>query len=91
MHSLVADVNITLSNLAALLGMVLGTAGFVMSLMNYSRDKPKVIVSLRWDMALLDTHETIGLVSVTNVGQRPIFITVVALQCRTISPIHMNC
>ena len=28
---------ITLSNLAALIGMVLGTAGFVMSLMSYPR------------------------------------------------------
>ena len=34
--------NVTLSNLAAITGMVLGTAGFVMSWMNYLRDRPQV-------------------------------------------------
>jgi hypothetical protein len=72
---------ISLSNLAAILGMVLGTAGFVMGLMNYLRDRPKVKVFLKWD--LVDTSNSankIGIVRVTNVGRRPIYISVVALQ-----------
>jgi hypothetical protein len=41
-----------LTALAAMVGMVLGTAGFVMSVMNYLRDRPKVKVFLKWDMTL---------------------------------------
>ena len=41
---------ITLTDLAAIIGMVLGTAGFVTSLLNYLRDRPKVKVTLKWDM-----------------------------------------
>jgi hypothetical protein len=71
---------ISLSDLAAILGMVLGTAGFVMSLMNYLRDRPKVKVSLKWDMTEVGSNKVMGLVRVTNVGRRPIHISVVALQ-----------
>jgi hypothetical protein len=39
----------TLTMLTALLGVVIGTAGFVISLLNYFRDRPKVIVFLGWD------------------------------------------
>lgn len=72
---------LTLSDLAALIGMVLGTAGFVMSLINYLRDRPKVKVFLKWDMALVgDSAKKIGILRVTNVGRRPIYISVAALQ-----------
>jgi hypothetical protein len=37
---------ITVSELAAILGMVLGTAGLVMGLMNYLRDRPKIKVNM---------------------------------------------
>jgi hypothetical protein len=72
--------NVTLSNLAATTGMVLGTAGFMMSWMNYLRDRPQVRVSLQWDMTNSQTREMMGLVRVVNVGRRPIFISVVALE-----------
>lgn len=72
--------NVTLSNLAAITGMVLGTAGFMMSWMNYLRARPQVRVSLQWDMTNLQTREMMGLVRVVNVGRRPIFISVVALE-----------
>lgn len=72
--------NVTLSNLAAIAGMVLGTTGFMMSWMNYLRDRPQVRVSLQWDMTNSQTREMMGLVRVVNVGRRPIFISVVALE-----------
>jgi hypothetical protein len=72
--------SISLSDVAALLGMVLGTAGFVMGLMNYLRDRPKVRVTLKWDMTEPNTGRMAGVVKVTNVGRRPIFISIVALQ-----------
>lgn len=70
---------ITLSDLAAVLGMVLGTAGFVMGVMNYLRDKPKIKVYLKWDMEEIRTHVKTGVLTVTNVGRRPIFISAAAL------------
>jgi hypothetical protein len=70
-----------LSAAAAVVGMVLGTAGFVMSLINYLRDRPKVKVLLKWNMALVgDSSKQMGIVRVTNVGRRPIYISVAALQ-----------
>jgi hypothetical protein len=76
--------HITLTTWAAIIGMVLGTAGFVMSVMNYLRDRPKVKVFLKWDMTLvgdmtLDSKQ-MGILRVTNVGRRPIYISVAALR-----------
>ena len=66
---------ITVTELAAILGMMLGTAGFVMSLMNYLRDRPRIKVSMNWHMVAFETNEKFGIVTVTNVGRRPIFIS----------------
>lgn len=76
---------LTVSDVAALVGMVLGTAGFVMALMNYLRDKPRVKVLLQWDMRVTDnlrydSRKRWGLLRITNVGRRPIFISVAALK-----------
>jgi hypothetical protein len=69
-----------LSATAAAVGMVLGTAGFVMSLFNYLRDRPKIKVRLKWDMTEVHTNAVIGLLTVTNVGRRPIYISAAALK-----------
>ncbi len=60
---------------AAILGMVLGTVGFVMSVMNYLRDRPKIKAFVNWHMEELRTEEKMGIVTVANVGRRPIFIS----------------
>ena len=65
--------------IAAITGMILGTAGFVISVLNYLRDRPRVRVTLSWHMVDVHTKITRGLVRVTNVGRRPIFVSVVAL------------
>ena len=67
-------------SVAAILGMILGTAGFVMSLMNYLRDQARVRVILLWDMTDTHTLEKFGFVRVTNIGRRPVFISCVALE-----------
>jgi hypothetical protein len=72
--------SIKLSELAAILGMGLGTAGFVMGLLSYLRDRPKVKVVLKWDMTEVHTNAVIGLLTVTNVGRRPIYISIAALK-----------
>lgn len=71
---------LVLSNSAALLGMAFGTAGFVMGLMGYLRDSPRVKVFLKWDMVDPATSQKIGIVRITNVGRRPIYISAVALE-----------
>ena len=65
---------------AAVLGMVLGTAGFTISMMNYLRDRPRIRLTLKWDMTETQTMQMFGLVKVTNTGRRPVFISVVALE-----------
>jgi hypothetical protein len=60
--------------------MMLGTAGFVMGIMNYLRDKPKIKVRLKWDMTEIHTSRMFGFLTVTNVGRRPIYITAAALR-----------
>lgn len=74
----------TLTELAALLGMMFGTGGLVLGILNYLRDKPKVRVRLSWDRriansALHDPKKLWGVVAVTNYGRRPIYITSVLI------------
>ena len=65
--------------LAAIAGMVLGTAGFVMGLLTYLRDRPRIRVSLNLNMIEPRTKEIAGMVVITNEGRRPIFICAVAI------------
>ena len=73
--------------ISAIVGMLLGTAGFVIGVMNYLRDKPRVKVILKWDMrvtdnARYDASKLWGIITVTNIGRRPIFISIAALTVR---------
>jgi hypothetical protein len=68
--------------IAALAGVITGTAGLVLGILNYLRDRPKVIVALTWDMKMIgavtepfDPGKLWGVLSVTNVGRRPIFVS----------------
>lgn len=67
------------SMIAAVVGMVLGTAGFVMSLLAYLRDRPKIKVSLNLNMIDSKEYKPYGMVVVTNEGRRPIFISAVVI------------
>ena len=76
-------IEITLANLAAIGGLVFGVAGLVLSITNYLRDRAKLVVDLRWDMTLRDAtgaEEEVGVVTVSNVGRRPIYISHTALR-----------
>jgi hypothetical protein len=67
------------SLIAAIVGMVLGTAGFVMSLLSYLRDRPGIKVSLNLNMIETRTREQYGMVVVTNTGRRPVHISAVVI------------
>jgi hypothetical protein len=69
------------SIVTAIVGAMLGSAGFALSILAFRRDRPKLVVTLQWDMALVGNPETkIGLVRVTNTGRRPAYLAIVALQ-----------
>ena len=76
---------ITLNDFATIVGLLVGGAGFVLGVINYIRDKAKVIVELSWDLSVTegtqyDSSKLWGLVYVTNVGRRPIYISHAALR-----------
>ena len=62
-----------------------GTAGLVLGILNYLRDRPNVAVTLQWDMSVtenpvIDPRKKWGVISVTSVGRRPVYIVSVALE-----------
>jgi hypothetical protein len=71
--------------IAAILGIVFGLIGAVLGILNYLRDKPKVKVRLDvgWhstDFPNGDPRKKRVLIRITNVGQRPVYITGVEIQ-----------
>lgn len=70
------------SETTGLLGLIFGLIGTTIGLFNYLRDQSKVVVLLQWDMAMTgsDTTKRFGLIKVTNVGRRAVYISHVALR-----------
>ena len=74
-----------LTEITALTGAFTGIAALVLSITNYLRDNPKVTVTLSWDMSVTDNprydrNKLWGLVNVSNVGRRPIYIRIANLK-----------
>jgi hypothetical protein len=67
------------SLVTGILGAVLGSAALAISILTYLRDRPKLKVTLQWDMVDTQRGTKMGLVRVTNVGRRPTHIGAVAL------------
>lgn len=75
----------TIAEAVGLAGLLFGLSGFVLGVMNYLRDRHRVVVRLHWDMAVpegrcYDTSKTWGVVSIANVGRRPAYLSHVALR-----------
>jgi len=71
--------------ITAICGVIFGFGGLLLSILNYFRDRPKLVVTLQWDMALTDnptydSEKPWGLVRVTNIGRRPVYLGIVALK-----------
>ena len=68
-----------LTEFAALFGIIFGLTGAVLGWLGYYRDKPQIVVTLQWDMSTInmpkyDSKKYWGLVTVTNIGKRPVYI-----------------
>lgn len=75
----------TFSEATSLAGLTFGVSGFVLGVLNYLRDRHKIIVTIQWDMiatpgSMYDTTKPWGVVRVTNVGRRSTYISHAALQ-----------
>jgi hypothetical protein len=66
------------TTITAIIGVVFGLSSLILTLLNFRRDRPKLLVSLRWDAIIVrDTKgcdATFGQIYLTNTGRRPIYI-----------------
>ena len=79
------NVTVTVTDVVAVLALVSGVVGTVLGILNFMRDRANVEVSLQWDMDVTpgsgyDHTKKWGVVSVTNTGRRPIFVSHAALR-----------
>lgn len=69
----------------SLIGTLTGTAGVVLSILNYLRDRAKVRVLLQWDFRPIGPNnqpigKPMGVVTIANIGRRPVYMKLVYLE-----------
>lgn len=78
-------IQLSLNDIATIIGVVFGVSGFTLAILNYLRDNPKIKVSIQWDLAVTenptyDPKKLWGKVEVVNFGRRPVFLSHAALR-----------
>jgi len=79
------SINLNLNDMGTLIGVIAGTAGTVLGVLNYLRDRSKIMVELQWDTTAMnlpayDPNIPWGVIRITNVGRRPTYISHVAIK-----------
>jgi len=77
--------NLTLNDTATLLGIMFGVSGFILGILNHRRDRAKVTIDVLWDMTMTnnpvyDPKKSWGLITIANVGRRPIYLSHASLR-----------
>ncbi len=72
----------SISEAVSFAGFLLGTVGTVLGVLNFFRDRGRLVVRLQWDIAVTGEPEEkrVGCITVTNTGRRAIFMSHVALR-----------
>jgi hypothetical protein len=70
----------TLTETTSLAGLLFGLSGFLLGVMNYLRDRPKIVVTLQWGLivtpgGMYDSDKQWGAIRVTNVGRRATYVS----------------
>lgn len=76
---------VTITDITAIIGVIFGLSGLILGIINYIRDRTNIAVTLKWDMKSfgdtgLDETKNWGVVTVTNSGRRPVYISHIALK-----------
>jgi hypothetical protein len=76
---------VTVTDVVAIVGLITGVSGLVLSILNYIRDRAKLDVHLQWDMAVTpgtryDPTKKWGTVRVSNCGRRATYVSHVSLK-----------
>ncbi len=77
--------SLNLNDVGTIVGVVAGTAGLVLGVLNYLRDRSIIMVELQWDMKAMnmpgyDPNIPMGVIRITNSGRRPSYVSHVAIK-----------
>ena len=74
----------TLGETVSLIALLSGWSGLLLGILNYLRDRHKIVVRLQWDLSIVPSDENPeklwGLITIINAGRRATFVSHVELK-----------